>query len=43
MAASAQEKAFCVLEFAKATSVSIVQTTFSETLWKEFANQEVYL
>jgi hypothetical protein len=42
MAASAQEKAFCMLEFAKTTSVSSVQRHF-RTLLKESANQEVYL
>jgi hypothetical protein len=40
MAASAQEKAFCVLEFAVSVKCA---TTFSDTLWKESTNQEVYL
>jgi hypothetical protein len=42
MAASAQEKAFCAGIRQGNVSVKCA-TTFSDTLWKESANQEVYL
>jgi hypothetical protein len=42
MAASAQEKAFCVGIRQDNVSVKCA-TTFSDTLWNESANQEVYL
>jgi hypothetical protein len=42
MAASAQEKAFCAGIRQDNVSVKCT-TTFSYTLWKESANQEVYL
>jgi hypothetical protein len=41
MVASAQEKAFCA-GIRQDVSVKCA-TTFSDTLWKESANQEVYL
>jgi hypothetical protein len=42
MAASAQEKAFCAGIRQDNVTVKCA-TTFSDTLWKESANQEVYL
>jgi hypothetical protein len=42
MAASAQEKAFCAGILQGNVNVKCA-TTFSGTLWKESANQEVYL
>jgi hypothetical protein len=41
MAASAQEKAFCFGIRYDNVSVKCA-TTFSDTLWKESANREVY-